>query len=203
MRYAKRHWTGNDLIIVPELAIATRGGTRIVRQEADGALTVDMGPASTGRTGWALIGGRRYTGLAVFVGNPHLVCLIGKPIAGIDLSEPPEVDQDAFPGGVNVELARITGEHAIEMRVHERGSGETLSCGPGAVAAAAAAAATRRRWPRDREGSRWTVDVRGGRLTVVPSAAARPLTGPAVCVAQGGTRLSWPPGPVCTPPATA
>src|SRR5260370_35960555 len=132
IRVFGRYLLEHGLAAGPELAIATRGGTRIVRQEADGALTVDMGPTSTGRTGWALIGGRRYTGLAVLVGNPHLVCLIGKPIAGIDLSEPPEVDQDAFPGGVNVELARITGEHAIEMRVHERGSGETLSCGTGA-----------------------------------------------------------------------
>src|SRR5262249_15775039 len=69
-------------------------GTGGVGGEPGGELTVDMGSASTGRTGWTLIGGRRYTGLTVFVGNPHLVCLIGKPIAGIDMSEPPEVDQD-------------------------------------------------------------------------------------------------------------
>jgi len=203
IRVFARYLLDHGMAAGPELAIATRGGTRIVRQEADGALTVDMGPTSTGRTGWALIGGRRYTGLAVLVGNPHLVCLIGKPIAGIDLSEPPEVDQDAFPGGVNVELARITGEHAIEMRVHERGSGETLSCGTGAVAAAVAAAATPGGWPGNGEGSRWTVDVPGGRLTVVPSATASLLTGPAVIVAEGETRLSWLPDPLVNAPVTA
>jgi diaminopimelate epimerase len=198
IRVFARYLLDHRLAAGPELAIATRAGTRMVRQEPGGDLTVDMGPTSTGRTGWALIGGRRYTGLAVYVGNPHLVCLIGKPIAGIDLSEPPEVDQDAFPDGVNVEVARITGEHAIEMRVNERGSGETLSCGTGAVAAAVAAAATNRGLPEDGEGTPWAVDVPGGRLTVVPSATASLLTGPAVIVAEGETRLSWLTDPLVT-----
>src|SRR5258707_10042781 len=102
IRVFARYLLDHGMAAGPELAIATRGGTRIVRQEADGALTVDMGPTSTGRTGWALIGGRRYTGLAVLVRNPHLVCLIGKPIAGIDLSEPPEGNHDTLPGGGNL-----------------------------------------------------------------------------------------------------
>jgi diaminopimelate epimerase len=203
IRVFARYLLDHGMEAGPELAITTRAGTRIVRQEPSGELTVDMGPASTGRTGWALIGGRRYTGLAVFVGNPHLVCLIGKPIVGIDMSEPPEVDQDAFPDGVNVEVARITGERAIEMRVHERGSGETLSCGTGAVAAAVAAAATTGGWPGDGEVTPWAVDVRGGKLTVVPSATASLLTGPAVIVAEGETRLSWLPDPLVTAPVTA
>ena len=126
-----------------------------------------MGPVTVGRAAWAVIGGRRYTGHAVWVGNPHLVCLVGKALGGIDLSEPPEVDADAFPDGVNVEIVRVTGEHAIEMRVYERGSGETLSCGTGAVAAAAGAAAAAGEWPGS--GDRpWTVNVPGGRLAVVP-----------------------------------
>jgi diaminopimelate epimerase len=203
IRVFARYLLDHGLAAGPELAIATRAGARTVRQEPGGELTVDMGPASTGRTGWALIGGRRYTGLAVLVGNPHLVCLIGKPIAGIDMSEPPEFDEDAFPLGVNVEVARITGDHAIEMRVHERGSGETLSCGTGAVAAAVAAAATSRGSPADWEGTRWAVDVPGGRLTVVPSTTASLLTGPAVIVAEGETRLSWLPDPLVTASATA
>jgi diaminopimelate epimerase len=172
----------------PEVAIATRSGVRTVRLEADGALTVDMGPASTGRPGWTLIGGRRYTGLAVNVGNPHLVCLIGKPLAGIDLAGSPEVDPDAFPRGVNVELARVTGDHTLEMRVHERGSGETLSCGTGAVAAAVAAAAAAGEWPAAADVN-WIVDVPGGRLT-----------GPAVIVAEGETSSAWLKDPLVTDP---
>ncbi|MGN6681081.1 MAG: diaminopimelate epimerase, partial [Streptosporangiaceae bacterium] len=168
IRVYARYLLEHGLAAGPEMAIATRSGVRTVRLEADGALTVDMGPVSTGRPAWTLVGGRRYTGLAVNVGNPHLVCLIAKPLAGIDLSGPPEVDPDAFPKGVNVELARVVGDHALEMRVHERGSGETLSCGTGAVAAAVAAAAAAGEWPAAGDVS-WIVDVPGGRESLGPS----------------------------------
>jgi diaminopimelate epimerase len=198
IRVLARYLLDHGIAAGPELAIATRAGTRIVRQEPGGELTVDMGPASTGRTGWALIGGRRYTGLAVHVGNPHLVCLIGKAIAGIDMSEPPEIDQEVFPYGVNVEIARVTGDHVVEMRVHERGAGETLSCGTGAVATAVAAAAAAGEWPATAGERAWMVDVPGGRLTVIPSATASLLTGPAEIVAEGETRSSWLADPVVT-----
>ena len=202
IRVYVRYLLDHGLAAGPDVAIATRSGVRTVRQEADGQLTVDMGPASTGRPGWALIGGRRYTGLAVNVGNPHLVCLIAKPLAGIDLSEPPEVDPETFPGGVNVEIARVIGDHALEMRVHERGSGETLSCGTGAVAAAVAAAAAAGEWPAAGDVS-WVVDVSGGRLTVAPSTTASLLTGPAVIVAEGETNPAWLADPLVTAPVTA
>ncbi len=202
IRVYARYLLDHGLAAGPDLAIATRSGVRTVRREADGQLTVDMGPASTGRPGWTLIGGRRYTGLAVSVGNPHLVCLIAKPLAGIDLSGQPEVDPDAFPAGVNVELARVTGDHTLEMRVHERGSGETLSCGTGAVAVAVAAAAAAGEWPAAGDVS-WVVDVPGGRLTVAPSTTASLLTGPAVIVAEGETSPAWLADPLVTAPVTA
>ncbi len=202
IRVYVRYLLDHGLVAGPDVAIATRSGVRKVRQEADGQLTVDMGPASIGRPGWTLVGGRRYTGLAVNVGNPHLVCLIAKPLAGIDLSEPPEVDPETFPAGVNVELARVTGDHALEMRVHERGSGETLSCGTGAVAAAVAAAAAAGEWPAAGDVS-WVVDVSGGRLTVAPSTTASLLTGPAVIVAEGETNPAWLADPLVTAPVTA
>jgi diaminopimelate epimerase len=198
IRVFARYLLDHGLAVGPELAIGTRAGTRIVRQEADGTLTVDMGPASLGRPSWAVIGGRRYTGISVFVGNPHLVCLIAKPIAGIDMSDEPEIDQEAFPGGVNVEIARITGDHVIEMRVHERGSGETLSCGTGAVATAVAAAAGAGEWLGTVGDVPWVVDVPRGRLTVIPSATASLLTGPAEIVAEGETKSSWLVDPVVT-----
>lgn len=185
-----------------DIAIATRAGVRTVRQEAGGALTVDMGPVTVGRTGWAVIGGRRYTGVAVFVGNPHLVCLVAKPLDGIDLTEPPEVDPSVFPDGVNVEMVRVVGDHAVEMRVHERGSGETQSCGTGAVAAAVGAAAAAGEWPGGGD-QLWTVDVPGGRLAVAPSPTASLLTGPAVIVAEGETCASWLADPLAAASATA
>src|SRR6266704_1697290 len=202
IRVFARYLIEHGLAAGPELAIATRAGVRTVRQEADGALTVDMGPVTVGRAGWAVIGGRRYAGVAVTVGNPHLVCLVSEPLAGIDLTEPPEFDAGVFPGGVNIEVVRAAGDHAIEMRVHERGSGETLSCGTGAVAAAAGAAAAAGEWPAS--GRRlWTVGVPGGRLAVAPGAAASLLTGPAVIVAEGETCASWLDDPLVTAPSTA
>jgi diaminopimelate epimerase len=162
----------------------------VVRSEPDGLFTVDMGPATPGGAGWAVVGGRRLPGLAVSVGNPHLACLVSEPVAGFDLALPPQVDQAAFPGGVNVEVIRMTGDRQIEMRVRERGSGETRSCGTGAVAAAVAAAHAAGEWPARKPGQ-WVVDVPGGRLTVVPSATASLLTGPAVIVAEGEISAAW------------
>jgi len=76
------------------------------------------------------------------------------------------------------------------MRVHERGSGLTLSCGTGAVAAAVAAAVRAGDWPAQ-AGLPWTVHVPGGKLTVMPSATASLLTGPAEIVASGQLAESW------------
>jgi diaminopimelate epimerase len=91
---------------------------------------------------------------------------------------------------VNVEIVRITGEQEAEMRVHERGSGVTLSCGTGTVAAAVAAAVSAGDWQAGRERP-WTVHVPGGRLTVTPSATASLLTGPAEIVARGELTRGW------------
>jgi diaminopimelate epimerase len=181
--------TGSGLAAGPELAIATRAGVRRVRQEADSVFTADMGPVTTGGISWAVVGDRKLTGLMISVGNPHLACMVTGALGEFDLSAPPDVDAEAFPAGVNVELVRMTGDRSVEMRVHERGSGVTLSCGTGAVAAAAAAAATAGEWPA--QAAAWTVDVPGGRLAVVPSTTASLLTGPAVIVAEGEISSSW------------
>jgi diaminopimelate epimerase len=69
------------------------------------------------------------------------------------------------------------------MRVHERGSGETRSCGTGAVAAAAAAA-------HGSDGT-WAVRVPGGDLAVTLEAGRAWLTGPAVIVAEGELDPAW------------
>jgi diaminopimelate epimerase len=184
IRVFARYLTDHGLAPGPELAIGTRAGVRIVRRVTDGSFSVDMGPATVTGTGTAVIGGRSYPGTAVNVGNPHLACLVTEPLADLDLTVPPQVDPAAFPDGVNVELVRVTGDRSIELRVHERGSGETLSCGTGAVAAAVAGAAAAGQWPGAGQ-DRWEVRVPGGILAVIPDAAGSVLTGPAVLVADG------------------
>ena len=91
------------------------------------------------------------------------------------------------PGSTRVvEFVTRCGEHHVAMRVHERGSGETRSCGTGACAVAVAAAAA----DQAERGTPYTVDLPGGTLTVVWTEDDRMLmTGPAVLVAEGVTNL--------------
>lgn len=174
----------------PELAIATRAGIRAVRAEADGLFTVDMGPAVVIGDGAAQAGNQRLTGLAISVGNPHLACMVDQPVGAVDLSDPVVLGPAELAAGANVEVIRPLGDREIEMRVHERGSGLTLSCGTGAVAAAVAAAAAAGEWPAG-PGLPWTVHVPGGLLAVTPSGTASLLRGPAAIVAVGELSASW------------
>jgi diaminopimelate epimerase len=173
----------------PEFTVATRSGPRRVRLdppgEADG-VTVEMGRVSVLGPGSAVIGGQAYEGLRVSVGNPHLACLVGGPLAAFDLCQPPGLDPGEFPEGANVELVQVTGPRSVAMRVRERGAGETRSCGTGAVAAAAAAATA-----GGDGGGDWTVAVPGGQLTVTLEAGQAWLTGPAVIVAEGELASAW------------
>jgi diaminopimelate epimerase len=98
------------------------------------------------------------------------------------LYDEPAYDEALYPAGVNVEFVVRRGRDHIAMRVHERGSGETRSCGTGACAAAVAAAGG--------VPGRWRVDVPGGTLEVTRDDDGRvSLTGPAVIVARGETNL--------------
>jgi diaminopimelate epimerase len=173
----------------PEVAVATRAGTRTVRVQTDGQFTVDMGGAVVLGEGSAEAGDQLLDGLAISVGNPHLACVIEEPVVAVDLSAPRVLGPAGLTAGANVEIVRLLGEHEIEMRVHERGSGLTLSCGTGAVAAAVAAAAAVGEWPAGP--AEWIVHVPGGTLAVTPSVAASLLTGPAEIVARGEVAAGW------------
>src|SRR5262249_5752473 len=137
--------------------------------------------------GTATVGSAILDGVAVAVGNPHLVCPVPdtETLVALDLGRPPGHDPAAFPDGVNVEFvapatALARADLHVRMRVHERGSGETLSCGSGACAVAAAVL-------RDAglEDGTVVVDVPGGRLTVTLDGDECRLAGPAVVVATG------------------
>ena len=77
----------------------------------------------------------------ISMGNPHAVCFIDEPVADFPLKNiGPAVEKyKLFPHGVNFEVARVLSRNRIEMRVWERGAGETLACGSGACAVAIAA----------------------------------------------------------------
>jgi diaminopimelate epimerase len=172
--------------------VGTRGGPRRVGAAADGRFWVDMGPARPFGSGAASIAGQELPGLAVSMGNPHLVCLTDVPVDEFDLSVAPGVDAGPFPDGVNVEVVNVLRPEGLDgaaahvrMRVFERGVGETRSCGTGACAAAYAALAAGGR----SEGA-VVVDVPGGRLTVEVGETTV-LTGPAVIVATGTLTPEW------------
>jgi diaminopimelate epimerase len=181
-RYLVRHGLAEG----PEFTVATRSGPRQITMAADGGVTADMGAVAVLGPGSAVVAGQARPGLRVSVGNPHLACLVDAPLASFDLSRAPGLDPGQFPGGGNVELVRLTGPASVAMRVHERGSGETRSCGTGAVAAAVAAAAV----TGSGDGT-WAVRVPGGDLAVTLEAGRAWLTGPAVIVAEGELDPAW------------
>ena len=196
IRVFARYLLDHGLAEGPELALATRAGLRLVRAEPGGEYTVDMGAPVVGGHAAAEIGSGRYDGLAVSLGNPHLACVVDRPVAEFDLTAAPAVDHELFPDGVNVEVVRILGERHLEMRVHERGSGETMSCGTGAVAAAVAAATATEAAATGSNGQLrlagvWIVEVPGGTLTVTLTPTTSLLTGPAVMVAEGEINQAW------------
>ena len=186
------------------LPVLSRSGPRPVRLVAGGypVYSVEMGPVGVDPDPVAVVvrgpgRERRLPGLRVDVGNPHVVVDVGpgRAVEEALLERRPDIDPEPADGA-NVELmGRLgTGEHPgtgyLAMRVHERGVGETLSCGTGAVAAAAAASLRA-------SVTRWTVDVPGGRLRVRlrrredHGIVGSELTGPAEVVARAVVEHAW------------
>jgi diaminopimelate epimerase len=153
-------------------------------------VSVDMGKANTLGEGRAVVGGRAFSGLAVDVGNPHLACvdpdLTVDALAALNVAAPVTFDAAQFPDGVNVEVLTAPADDAVNMRVHERGVGETRSCGTGTVAAAVAALAY-----AGATGGTLTVRVPGGDVVVTITEATSYLRGPSVLVARGELSEEW------------
>ncbi|HEY8914419.1 diaminopimelate epimerase [Lacisediminihabitans sp.] len=180
------------------IAIGTRGGVRDVQGNA-GGFQVDLGR-------WSLDGGEPLVraknlqvarpGLGINVGNPHVVVALSSDaeLDSADLSFVPVLEPEA-PEGANVEFVVPLeplvkdGVGRIRMRVHERGSGETLSCGTGAAAAALAT----RHWAGPGAPNQWKVEVPGGTLGVRMWAAEDgehvSLSGPADLVFEGTLQI--------------
>ncbi|MPZ96268.1 MAG: diaminopimelate epimerase [Propionibacteriales bacterium] len=165
------------------LFVGTRGGTRTVTF-GDDQISVDMGVAELQGHTKVCVGDRGWEAYRVSLGNPHAVTFVDELADAGPLLEAPVYDPEDFPGGVNVEFVRRLLPGHIAMRVYERGSGETRSCGTGACAAAVATAADQG-VPRP---VRLRVDVPGGRLHVRWHEDGRvDLAGPAAIVARGET----------------
>jgi diaminopimelate epimerase len=176
------------------LPIATRAGIRTLTFDAPSSngrvVTVDMGAPDVLGDTRVTVGERELVGARVSTGNPHAVVFVDDLAEAGELREQPGYDAAHYPDGVNVEFVVRRGEHHIALRVHERGSGETRSCGTGACAAMVAAATADGARGMTQRGTPYTVDLPGGTLSIVWTEDDRVLlTGPAVLTAEGVTNL--------------
>ncbi|MGW6141382.1 diaminopimelate epimerase [Streptomyces sp. NPDC055140] len=178
-----------------DLAVATRGGVKSVHIDKEGDITVGMGKALLLEGDVTVsVADHSWPARNVNMGNPHAVAFVEDLAqAGNLFTAPPFTPATAYPDGVNVEFVVGRGPRHVAMRVHERGVGETRSCGTGACAVAVAAA---RRDGLDPAvtGSpvTYAVDLPGGRLVITERADGEiEMTGPAVIVAEGEIDTDW------------
>ncbi|MFJ3653626.1 diaminopimelate epimerase [Streptomyces nigra] len=178
-----------------DLAVATRGGVKTVHIDKDGGVTVGMGRARLPEGDVTVsVGDHSWPARNVNMGNPHAVAFVDDLADAGSLNEaPPLSPASAYPDGVNVEFVVDRGPRHVAMRVHERGSGETRSCGTGACAVAVA---TARRDGADPTvtgaPATYTVDVPGGTLVITERPDGEiEMTGPAVIVAEGELDAEW------------
>ncbi|MEU3549393.1 diaminopimelate epimerase [Streptomyces longwoodensis] len=195
VRVFARYLQHAGLVTEGDLAIATRGGLKSVHIDKDGDITVGMGRAALPAGEVTVsVGGRSWPARNVNMGNPHAVAFVDDLAHAGDLHTPPPFSPaSAYPDGVNVEFVVDRGPRHVALRVHERGSGETRSCGTGACAVAVAAA---RRDGADPTATgtpvTYTVDVPGGRLVITERPDGEiEMTGPAVIVAEGEIDGEW------------
>ncbi|MFE5396685.1 diaminopimelate epimerase [Streptomyces sp. NPDC056568] len=178
-----------------DLAVATRGGVKTVHIAKNGDITVGMGRALLPEGDVSVsVGERSWPARNVNMGNPHAVAFVTDLDHAGDLFAPPPFEPAAaYPDGVNIEFVVDRGPGHVAMRVHERGSGETRSCGTGACAVAVA---TARRDGADPAVTgtpvTYIVDVPGGTLVITEHPDGEiEMTGPAVIVAEGEFDADW------------
>lgn len=189
-----------------QIRVSTKAGIIEPKMEADGSITVDMGPprfspndlpfdvqSLTHRieaqdTLWNLPLSTGQVEISIVsMGNPHAVQVVDDvdtaPVATLG----PEIEKHPrFPHRVNAGFMQILEPHHIRLRVYERGAGETLACGTGACAAVVAGIR------RGLLQSPVQVDARGGTLSIAWNGQTSPvfLSGPAVTVFEGEIELT-------------
>ena len=200
-----RFVTDKGLTSKRAIRVETMAGVIEPKLEADGSITVNMGAPilepekvpfdASGLNGkkegddtlWPLeINGRTIWISAVSMGNPHAVQVVDEAqTALVHLDGPVIEHHERFPKRVNAGFMQIVDRRHVNLRVFERGAGETLACGTGACAAVVAGI---RRGLLD---SPVRVSTRGGELSIAwdGKGASVMLTGPAVSVFEGEIEL--------------
>ncbi|CAN2203164.1 DapF Diaminopimelate epimerase [Candidatus Nanopelagicaceae bacterium] len=164
-------------------AINTRAGIKHLRVPREGDISVNMGQVTDEMEEVHVShNGLSLTGYNISVGNPHAVVFVDSvdQVGSLDIA-PTVTPTSSYPEGVNVEFVEITGPSVAKMRVHERGSGETKSCGTGTCAVALAATLkSGQRLP-----AQWTIYPPGGTLIVdIDGHSNATLIGPAILLAD-------------------
>ena len=145
-------------------AINTRAGKKFLAVPEVGDISVNMGQVSQVPGEIAVqANSNSYRGFNIDVGNPHAVVFTDDLVKIGDLKTAPQVSPaDEYPDGVNVEFAQFLENGEINMRVYERGVGETQSCGTGICAIALAATIEKKK----RVPIKWIINPPGGKLVV-------------------------------------
>ncbi|MFD7921492.1 diaminopimelate epimerase [Streptomyces sp. NPDC059740] len=198
VRVFVRYLQHAGLVEPGDLAVATRAGVRRVHLpkpgEESAGITVGMGRVSLPEAGVTVtVGDRSWPARNVDVGNPHAVAFVEDLAHAGDLhTAPHHSPAGVYPEGVNVEFVVDRGPGHVAMRVHERGSGETRSCGTGACAVAVATARRDGLDPATDGPVTYRVDVPGGSLVIteLPDGTVE-MSGPAVLVAEGTLDPAW------------
>ncbi|MCW2841624.1 MAG: diaminopimelate epimerase [Aeromicrobium sp.] len=165
--------------------VGTRDGDKTISTDAE-SISVDMGVPQVQGVTKVSADGNTWEAQDVGTGNPHAVAFVDRLDDAGSLLTPPEYDESVYPEGVNIEFVVRQGERHVAMRVHERGSGETRSCGTGACAVAVATAVA----DHAERPTTYRVDVPGGTVHVTWDANDHiTLTGPAEIVARG--TMDW------------
>ncbi|MBQ9111550.1 MAG: diaminopimelate epimerase [Oscillospiraceae bacterium] len=201
----------NGIVTKPELSVETKSGIKYITLEInDGvavAATVDMGRAilrpaeipvkMDGEDCVAkpiMVNGQEYTVTCVSMGNPHCIVFCDDP-ADIELEKigPHFEHHELFPERINTEFLQVIDETTLNMRVWERGSGETFACGTGACACVVAAVLN----GYCKHDTEVTVHLLGGDLKITyQSDGTVMMTGPATHVYDGEIDIAGIPSPL-------
>ncbi len=177
-----------------DITVETACGVIVLQLQADGQVTVNMGApifepsripfvAASRQPQYTLnLDGETVIISAVSMGNPHAVTIVDSVEHANVATLGPQIESNMhFPQRVNAGFMQIVNVHEINLRVYERGSGETLSCGTGACAAAVSGITLGLLQSPVR------VNTRGGQLSIAWAGENEPvmMTGPAEFVFEG------------------